>query len=62
MAAPSKKPMQPGRSKTELRRGHLTPGQAALPAKPAACPDPTSTAEQALLFDLSHEEPRSAKR
>jgi hypothetical protein len=61
MAGHSHRPHPPGKSKTDLRRGHLTPGHHA-PSKPAAhsAPKATSHAEQALLFDLSDDAPRHA--
>ena len=44
-------PLPPGKSKTDLRRGHFTPGHA-IPAKPGmrVPPKATSNDEQALLF------------
>jgi hypothetical protein len=63
MAGHPHRPASPGKSKTDLRRGHLTPGHHAA-AKPVvhAAPKATSHAEQSLLFDLSQETPRHAPR
>ena len=50
------KPHPPGKSKTDLRRGHFTPGPAG-PAKAGVRipPKATSHDEQSALFDLSQE-------
>ena len=49
-------PLPPGKSKTDLRRGHFTPGHAGT-AKPGTRvpPKATSDDEQSALFDLSQE-------
>jgi hypothetical protein len=56
MAGHRHRPHPAGKSKTDLRRGHFTPGHPAA-KKPAgrAAPKATSNTEQSLLFDLSHD-------
>ena len=52
MAGDSDRPLPPGKSKTDLRRGHFTPGLPTAKKSPAPRLDTkTTNAEQALLFD-----------
>jgi len=52
MAPQSPRPLPAGKSKTDLRRGQFTPGNAAARKNPAPPRGTTTTsAEQALLFD-----------
>jgi hypothetical protein len=45
-------PLPPGKSKTDLRRGHFTPGLPTVKKSPAPIRSTSTTnAEQALLFD-----------
>ena len=52
MGADSHRPQPPGKSKTDLRRGHFTPGhRVAGKAHAPRGGEATTHAEQALLFD-----------
>ena len=49
-------PLPPGKSKTDLRRGHFTPGHAGTAKTDVrVLPKATSHDEQSALFDLSQE-------
>jgi hypothetical protein len=53
MASDSERPLPAGKSKTDLRRGHFTPGNPSAKKRPAPRRGTTTTnAEQALLFDV----------
>jgi hypothetical protein len=53
MGGDSHRPLPAGKSKTDLRRGHFTPGNpAAKKAPPPRRNMMTTNAEQAMLFDV----------
>jgi hypothetical protein len=57
-------PHPPGKSKTDLRRGHFAPGHPAARKNIARCVNTATThAEQALLFDetATVDSPRPAR-